>query len=62
MEKLLEYLCLAEILNYRDSFLVISDLKEFDSKYDIEKMLERKMQIQQELLEPYVIDTTSRER
>lgn len=57
-ERALEYLCLAII---EDSICTRDRFKENGKVYSMEKIRKRMNEIRQEILEPYAIDTDSKE-
>lgn len=58
-ERILEYLILADI---EDSICTRDKFTENGKIYSMEKVRERMNELRQEILEPYVIDYTSKER
>lgn len=57
-ERILEYLILADIEN---SICTKDEFTENNKKYSMEKVRKRLNEIRQEILEPYALDSTSKE-
>lgn len=57
-ERILEYLILADI---EDSICTKDEFTENNKKYSMEKVRKRLNEIRQEILEPYALDSTSKE-
>lgn len=57
-ERMLEYLILADI---EDSICTKDEFTENSKKYSMEKVRKRLNEIRQEILEPYALDSTSKE-
>lgn len=58
IERALEYLCLA---NIEDSICTSDKFRENGKRYSMKKVRKRMSEIRQEILEPYVLDSDSKE-